>query len=300
MRHGFLLIDKPSGMTSHDVVAIVRKSLGERGIGHLGTLDPAATGLLVLAVGRKALKVLELFTTLSKEYEAHMLLGKTSTTYDGEGVIEVSPKRPGWEIPEQGTVQRVIQDHFVGRVSQVPPAYSAVSIGGRRAYDLARKGQDVQLAAREVHIAGCEILSYHYPDLKLLVQCGSGTYIRSLAHDLGKMLWCGGYLKALRRTKVGEWTVDEAVDPKKAEWGHVLPLKDVLKPLPSRELSEDEWDDVQHGRVIEAAVEHNTIAWKDGLPVAILVPVGEGMAKGRKVFGGEARKADLEDAGIDD
>jgi tRNA pseudouridine55 synthase len=274
-------------MTSHDVVAIVRKTLGERGIGHLGTLDPAATGLLVLAVGRKALKVVELFNALSKEYEAHVKFGQVSTTYDGEGVLETPPPRPGWEIPEQATVQRAIRDHFVGRISQVPPAHSAISINGVRAYDLARSGKDVEMPVREVEITSCDITKYDYPNLFLTVCCGSGTYIRSLAHDLGKLLWCGGYLKALRRTKLGEWSVKQGIDPKAAMWGHVLPLKDVLAPLPRRDFTDDEWDDVQHGRVIEATVEQNTIGWKDGLPVAILVPAGEGMAKGRKVFGGD-------------
>ncbi len=287
MRHGFLLIDKPAGMTSHDVVAIVRKALGERSIGHLGTLDPAATGLLALAVGRKALKVVELFNALPKEYEAHVRLGQVSSTYDGEGVIETPPPRPGWTVPEQATVQRAINDHFVGRISQVPPAHSAISIGGVRAYDLARSGKEVAMPAREVEIASCEITKYAYPDLFLTVCCGSGTYIRSLANDLGRILWCGGFLKALRRTRVGEWSVADAIDPKTATWGRVLPLKDVLAPLPRRDLTDDEWDDVQHGRVIEAQIEPNTIAWHQDLPVAILVPMGEGMAKGRKVFGGE-------------
>lgn len=284
MRHGFLLIDKPTGMTSHDVVAIVRRILSEKSIGHLGTLDPAATGLLVLAVGKKALKVVHMFEGLSKEYLADIRFGAESTTYDREGVITEVPPRAGWAIPEHVVIQRTIQDRFTGKVKQVPPAHSAVHINGQRAYDLARQGKEVAMPVREVDIEKCEIVSYKYPDLTLLIRCSSGTYIRSMAHDLGKLLYCSGYLAALRRTKVGDWSVDNAKGPKDIAWTDVVPMKDVLKDFPSRELSEQEFEEIKVGRNIEAEVEPDTIAWHDELPVAILVPAADGTAHARKVF----------------
>lgn len=284
MRHGFLRIDKPAGMTSHDAVAIVRRMLGERSVGHLGTLDPAATGLLVLAAGKKALKVVHLFGDLTKEYMADVRLGAVSTTYDREGVIEETPPKPGWEIPHEIVVQNLIADRFLGKICQVPPAYSAISIGGERAYNLARAGKEVDMPDREVEIRQCKILSYAYPDLRLQIACGSGTYIRSLANDLGTMLRCGGYLAGLRRTKVGEWSVEDAVAPDAAVWTSVLPLKEVLQTLPRRDLTDVEWEEIRFGRNIEAEVEPNTIAWCEDLPVGILVPAADGTAHAKKVF----------------
>lgn len=284
VRHGFILIDKPLNHTSHDAVAIVRRTLSERSIGHLGTLDPAATGVLVLAVGKKALKVVELFGDINKEYEAKVRFGKVSTTYDREGVIEDFAIGKGWVPPEQTQLQRLINERFVGKISQVPPAYSAIKIGGERAYRMARQGTAVDMPVRDVHIEECAIVSYAYPELTLRVRCGSGTYIRSLAHDLGQVLRCGGYLSALRRTKVGEWSVDNAVSPDRASWARVMPLKEVLRDLPSRELSAADYEEIRMGRNIEAEVAHNTIGWHDDLPVALLVPAADGTAHARKVF----------------
>lgn len=284
MRHGFLLIDKPSGCTSHDVVASVRKTLGERRVGHLGTLDPAATGLLVLAVGAKALKVVELFVGLAKAYDAEVRLGAVSSTYDGDGVIENVKPPAGWEIPEQAVVQRTIADRFLGKISQVPPAYSAVSVGGERAYRKAMQGRNVSLLPRKVEITECRVLSYAYPRLALHVACGSGTYIRSLAHDLGQLLHCGAYLEGLRRTAVGAWRVEDAVPPEGAVWARVLPLKDVLASFPRRELSEEDLAELRYGRDLEGDIAGQTIGWQGELPVAILEPKGEGGIHARKVF----------------
>jgi tRNA pseudouridine55 synthase len=284
MRHGFLLVDKPAGHTSHDIVAQARRVLSERHIGHLGTLDPAATGLLVLAVGSKALKVVELFSGLSKEYDADVLFGVVSTTYDADGVIEKISPPLGWEIPEQAVVQRTIASRFVGRIQQVPPAHSAVHVGGERAYHKARQGRGVNIPPREVEITKCTILSYTYPRLSLHVACGSGTYIRSLAHDLGQLLHCGAYLAGLRRTKVGEWSVEDATKPVNAAWAKVLPLKDVLLFLPKRDLMPDEFKNLQFGRDILGEVEKNTVGWCEGLPVAILEPKEPGMIHARKVL----------------
>ena len=286
MRHGFLLIDKPTGVTSHDVVAQVRCLLPERSIGHLGTLDPAATGLLVLAVGRKALKVVELFSFLSKEYEVSVRFGAVSTTYDAEGVIEVIPPPGGWEVPEQSVVQRMIADRFLGRFQQVPPPYSAVHVGGERAYRKARQGRGVDLPSREVEVVACAIEHYAYPELTLRVRCGSGTYIRSLAHDLGQVLHCGGYLKALRRTRVGEWELTDAVPPEEAAWTKVIPLKEVMAKQTCVELSDAQAADIRFGRAIPLEVEKDAIGWNGGLPIAILIPMKDGTrnCRARKVL----------------
>ncbi|MDO8648231.1 MAG: tRNA pseudouridine(55) synthase TruB [Candidatus Peregrinibacteria bacterium] len=284
MRHGFLLLDKHEGPTSHDMVSAVRRTLGERDIGHLGTLDPAASGLLVLAVGRKALKVVELFRSLPKEYTAGITFGRVSTTYDREGVIEDVQRKPGWEVPEQAVIQRTIADRFLGRIAQVPPAHSAVHVGGERAYRKARQGRGVALAPRDVEISRCKILSYDFPALTLDVACGSGTYIRSLAHDLGAVLGCGAFLSSLRRTKVGAWSIDAAVTEEDVAWSAVLPLKDVLQSFVGVPLTDAQWEDISHGRDIALDVTPDTIAWHAELPVAILVQAGEGKAHARKVL----------------
>lgn len=283
MRHGFLLIDKPKGPTSHDVVHTVRKRLPERDVGHIGTLDPAATGLMVLAVGSKALKVIEFFNGLHKEYLAEVTFGAVSTTYDGEGVIEPYPIKPGVPEPDHIAVRRMIDDRFVGNVSQRPPAHSAVHIGGKRAYELARKGEAVEMPERAVRIDSCTIVSYEYPMATLRVACGSGTYIRSLAHDLGETLRVGAYLSALRRTKVGDWSVEDAVQMDDVAWTDVQPLKEVLKHLPAVEITAAEMEDVKHGRSIAKAIETDTFAWFEGLPVAVLTNAG-GRVRPRKVL----------------
>ncbi len=285
MRHGFLLIDKPAGPTSHDIVAIVRRTLSERSVGHLGTLDPAASGLLVLAVGAKALKAIELFMGLSKEYVAGVTLGKVSTTYDQDGRIEDFPIKPGVPEPEIETVLRLIRERFVGKIRQAPPAHSAVHIDGERAYEKARRGEEVVMPEREVTIESCEVESFAYPNLKLRVRCGSGTYIRSLANDLGAALRTGGYLTGLRRTKVGEWQVEQAVAPEAIGWTKVTPMKEVLKSLPGIDLTDEQMAEIKQGRDIHASIEiPNTVAWHGGLPVALLVSSGHRQAHPRKVF----------------
>ena len=283
MRHGFLLIDKPLGITSHDAVAIVRRTLPEKHVGHLGTLDPAATGLLVMAVGTKALKVIELFNNLSKEYEAGVRFGSVSSTYDAEGVIEETAMKPGWVIPDESTIRNIIADRFLGRIQQVPPAHSAVHVGGERAYRKARQGKSVDIPPREVLVLACDVLAFHYPDLSLRIACGSGTYIRSLAHDLGQFMKVGAYLSSLRRTKVGDWSVQDASAPDAVKWTNVMPLKEVLASFPALPLSDEEMRDIGFGRSLKKEIAETTIAWHEDLPIAILEPK-EGVAHPRKVF----------------
>lgn len=286
MKHGFVLIDKPVGPTSHDVVQTVRNVLHESKAGHIGTLDPAASGLMVIAVGAKALKVIEFFNGLPKEYEAMVRFGAVSSTYDSEGQIEVIVRKPGVPEPDHIAVRRMIEERFVGRIVQEPPAFSAVHIDGQRAYNLARQGKDVVMPKREVDVRSCDIVSFEYPILTLRIACGSGTYIRSLAHDLGQLLRCGGYLESLRRTKVGGWDVKNAVKPDAVAWTDVVPLKDLLKSFPSIELDTDQAEAISVGKKIPLQIQPDTIAWFDGLPIAVLVPSSDNpeTAHARKVL----------------
>ena len=210
------MVDKPPGWTSHDVVAKVRRLISEVAgkkvkVGHSGTLDPAATGLLILVVGSYTKKAGE-FSKLDKTYEAELTLGKVSTTGDSEGQINTYRVVPG-VVPDRRPglqqVQAVLRT-FLGEIEQTPPAFSAIKIDGQRAYKMARAGEEVKLEPREVTIYEVSILSYEYPKLRLKTRVSSGTYIRSLAEDIGQKLGTGAYLSALRRTKVGDFDVKDA------------------------------------------------------------------------------------------
>ena len=203
---GFLVIDKQSGWTSHDVVAKLRGLLKEKKIGHLGTLDPLATGVLVVAVGREATKQIQFFMKLDKEYEVELELGKISDTYDVEGQIQET----GFDLStlDKKSVQTVLEG-FWGESLQMPPAFSAKKINGKKAYELARAGKPVELKAVQVHMQGKNI-EVDLPFVRFTVEVSSGTYIRSLAHDFGQKLGCGAVLTRLRRTRVGEFTLAEA------------------------------------------------------------------------------------------
>jgi len=205
-----ILIDKPAGMSSFGVVVRVRRVLSERGgkkvkVGHTGTLDPFATGLLILMAG-KATKRCNEFLKLDKEYEAEIVLGKVSTTGDSEG--EITKSYDG-EAVSREEVERVVKG-LVGEIEQRVPAFSAVKINGRRAYDLARKGIDIEMPVRKVKIYRIDILEYKWPMLKIRTEVSSGTYIRTLGEDIGKALGTGAYVRALRRTKIDKYSVEEA------------------------------------------------------------------------------------------
>ncbi len=203
--NGILVIDKPQGWTSHDVVAKLRGIYREKRIGHSGTLDPMATGVLVVFLGR-ATRAVERFEHDEKEYEAGLLLGTVTNTQDTTGqVIETRPA----EVPEAQL--RAVLDRFTGPQSQIPPMYSAVKIGGRKLYELARKGQDVERRPRAITIHELELLSYDGQEAKLRVRCSKGTYIRTLCHDIGAALGCGGCMSALRRTRAGRFTTADCV-----------------------------------------------------------------------------------------
>jgi tRNA pseudouridine55 synthase len=209
---GFLLVDKPPGPTSHDIVDIVRRALKTRRVGHAGTLDPFASGLLILAVG-KATKEISKFVGLDKTYEAVIRLGATSDTMDRTGKIE--PMACG--VVGEAAVQEILRK-FTGQIDQVPPMYSAKKVGGKKLYELAREGKEIERKPVRVTIHEIELLSHDWPYLKIRTRVSSGTYIRALAHDIGAALGCGAYLEELRRMAIGTHRVEDAatadhVDP---------------------------------------------------------------------------------------
>ena len=210
-KEDIILIDKPAGLSSFGVVARVRRRLSEQAgkkikVGHTGTLDPFATGLLIL-LANKATKLSNQFLKLDKWYEATICLGKTSTTGDPEGEITNQYVEV---IPTAEEVKTVVSK-FVGQITQTVPAFSAVKINGQRAYQLARRGEDVVMPTRQIEIYSLEILSYNYPELIIRTHVSSGTYIRTLGEDIGKALGVGAYLTALRRTQVGDYQIKNAV-----------------------------------------------------------------------------------------
>jgi tRNA pseudouridine55 synthase len=207
VRDGVVLVDKPEGPTSHDVVQVARRSLDERRIGHTGTLDPFASGLMLLCVGR-ATRIAEFLTGLDKSYVAVARLGVTTDTLDREG--KVVAEREGWQTLDERRVREALEP-FVGRIQQVPPQYSARKVDGVAMHRRARRGERVELPPRPVTIYELELVEMRPPDVRLRVLCSSGTYVRSLAGDLGESLGVGAHLSALRRTSVGSFQVDDAV-----------------------------------------------------------------------------------------
>jgi len=208
---GIFAVNKPVGITSHDVVDIVRKKTGIRRVGHGGTLDPLASGVLVIAVGRENTKRLDEFVKGEKEYIATIFLGANSTTDDEEG------EKQNVNIKIKPLISKIqeMSNLFIGKIMQTPPIYSSVKILGKPSHRRVRNGENIKLEPREVFIEDIEILEYDYPILRLNVTTGSGVYIRSLARDLGKKLGTGGYLKALIRTRVNNFMLSEAIDIEK-------------------------------------------------------------------------------------
>ncbi len=213
MDSGFILIDKPLGLSSHGVVNRLRRLSGIKKIGHAGTLDPQASGLMILAVAREATKNISKFVKMDKEYEAEIHLGVTTDTYDQEGQILSEYK--GEKIDKEKISAAL--SNFLGEQEQLPPMYSAKKINGQKLYNLARKGKEIDRPKSHITIHDLEILDYKWPILKLRVACSSGTYIRSLAADLGAFLGVGAYLSNLRRTKIGRFAIDQAVKLDKIE-----------------------------------------------------------------------------------
>lgn len=212
---GIIVVNKPKGPTSHDIVDQVRKITGIRKVGHAGTLDPLASGVLVVAIERENTKKINDIVKTEKEYIAKIKLGENSTTDDEEGkktvVVNVGADHLQPAIPSAASVEKVLKE-FTGKIQQTPPAYSAIKMKGKKAYEMARQGQDVKMEPRKVLIKQIELIKYEWPYLEIKVTCGPGTYIRSLARDIGEKLKTGAYLAELQRTRVGDYTIEQAVD----------------------------------------------------------------------------------------
>jgi tRNA pseudouridine55 synthase len=288
---GVLVVDKPIGLTSHDVVQIIRRGTGIRRAGHTGTLDPRASGVLVVLVG-PAVRLSEYVSASDKRYQATISMGTSTDTYDSEGTVTRTSPFDG--VTEDDFDQ--ILQQFVGEIEQVPPSYSAVKVKGKKAYELARKGEEVDLDARKIQVYSLEVLEWAPPEVVVDVYCSSGTYVRSLANDLGEKLGTGAHLIGLRRTKSGRFTLRDAVPLRRlqeafdaGEWyRHLIPAAEALSDWPLLELNADEVDLVRHGHRIPA--ESGAKGWARGVTeqgdlVALLEVIPEDEEwQPRKVF----------------
>lgn len=249
-RHAVLVVDKAAGPTSHDVVAAVRRVFGMRRVGHCGTLDPMATGVLVLCLGAYT-RLSDWLTKGDKEYETVFVLGARSDTGDRQGQIRVDADRP---LPGIAAVVSGLEQ-FKGQIQQVPPAYSAVKVAGVRSYKLARRQQPVALEPRLIEVKSIEVLAFEPPRLSLRIRCSRGTYIRSLAADLGEVLGCGAYVEELRRLRVGALNLGHARTVEQlrelAELDHLdeafVPVQEALGSLPFCVLNPSEAQVFGHG-----------------------------------------------------
>ena len=249
MIDGLAVVDKRAGWTSHDVVAVARGRLGERRVGHAGTLDPPATGVLLLGVGRVT-RLLRFVGALPKRYLAEMVLGVETSTLDAEGEVVATHDMSSVSDEEV----RAAAARFVGRIEQVPPMVSAVKVGGRRLHELARQGVEVERAPRPVDVHALEIEATPEPLVyRLDVRCSSGTYVRTLAADIGNALGGGGHLRALRRTEIGAFRVEAGRDVEELTITDLLPSRAAVDHLASVEVGDDLAAAIANGAVLERA-----------------------------------------------
>lgn len=274
---GLLNINKPQGVTSRDVVNSVQRILRGVKVGHAGTLDPLATGVLVVCVG-PATRLVEYVQRMRKQYSATFLLGKTSDTEDIEGQVMELAEPP---CPSRSEIEAALPA-FIGEIEQRPPAYSALKVSGRRAYELARKGRQVELQPRQITVHDITASRYAYPELELQITCGSGTYVRSLGRDLAQTLGTGAVMSALERTAIGGFRVEDAVAPDELSAENtadfLLAPRHAVCELPALELTSDEIRRIGNGMSIENRwrVEGPEIAAfnESGRLMAILTPRG--------------------------
>jgi len=283
-----LPVDKPEGPTSHDVVAVARKALGERRVGHTGTLDPFASGLLLLCVG-KATRLAEYFSGLDKEYEAEARLGVATDTLDRDGVVVA--ESDGWTGLTEDALEEALAG-LRGDIEQVPPQFSAKKVEGERAYRSARGGKRVELPPVPVTVTELTLTEVDLPLVRFRVRCSSGTYVRALARDLGAALGVGAHLTALRRTAVGAWSVegalklDDLADPARVASAAVQPLE-ALAHLPTLEVDGAAAGRLAHGQVVELPAATPAAGVVAVAHEGALVAVGEadeGVIRPRKVF----------------
>jgi tRNA pseudouridine55 synthase len=286
---GLLIIDKPTGPTSHDIVNLVRRGTGIRKVGHTGTLDPYASGVLLILLGGVT-RLAEYLLEVDKEYLATAQFGSATSTFDAAGRITAT--RP-FSFREESLVEKM--STFVGERLQVPPAYSAIKIGGRKAYDMARKGEDVELAPRKVNIYELELIRWESPNAVIRVRCSRGTYIRSLANDIGEAMGTHAHLVSLRRTRLGPFAVEHAttVDEIKRRfmdgtWEKAaMPSSAVLEGWQTVQLSQEDAVKLRNGIAIPAAPQSTGRARAidpEGELVAVLEADPTGTWQPRKVF----------------
>lgn len=256
IRSGFVIIDKPRGVTSFSMVSLVRRLSGVRRVGHAGTLDPLATGVLPVAIGPAA-RLIEYLDGEPKTYVARLRFGITTDTYDAEG--EVTSSRDASGVREEDV--RQVLPEFIGDIEQKPPLYSALKVAGKPLYRYAREGADVEVQPRRVHIDSIELLTFGGTEAEIEVRCGKGTYIRSLAHDVGERLRCGAHLAELRRTESGGFRIDDAFSPRELESlvaderleDAVLAPDRALERRPAAIFASPHVEDVRRGRDVEMA-----------------------------------------------
>ena len=287
---GVLVVDKPVGLTSHDVVQIIRKGTGIKRAGHTGTLDPRASGVLVILLG-PAVRLSEYVSASDKRYQATIRLGQSTNTFDSEGVVSGEPVDVS-KLSEEA-FEDLLQG-FIGEIQQIPPAYSAVKVQGKKAYERARNGEQVEMAPRTINVYSLELLEWAPPETVIDVFCSSGTYVRSLANDLGENLGVGAHLVGLRRTKSGRFTLRDAVSLRRlrdtfttGEWSQFLiPASEALGDWPAVEMSAEEVDKVRHGHRIPAS--EGSEGWARAITeqgdLVALVEHTEGEWQPRKVF----------------
>lgn len=272
MINGIVNIYKEKGYTSHDVVAVLRKVVGQKKIGHTGTLDPDATGVLPVCLGR-ATKVCELLTDHDKTYEALLLLGKTTDTQDISGEV-LEERDPGNLMEEE--VRSCIES-FIGEYDQIPPMYSALKVNGKKLYELAREGKTVERKSRKVQIHGIRILEMNLPHVRMEVDCSKGTYIRTLCHDIGEKLQVGGCMEELERTKVGRFLKEDAVTldevRQKMEQGEgaelFTPLDQIFAELPAVTVTDAKAWMSYNGNDLPERFLLEKEAWTDGQEVRV-------------------------------
>lgn len=271
---GFINLNKPTGITSHGAAEKVKKITGTHRVGHAGTLDPFATGVLVMAIG-KATKLVEFLRKDDKEYEAVICLGATSDTYDGTGQITETP--PPVPVPSGAQIASLLQQ-FTGEIIQQPPKFSAIKVHGTPAYKLARAGEEVDLAPRRITIHSIKLIEYRSPLVTINVHCSAGTYIRALAHDIGARLKTGAYLAALHRTQAGSFSIKDSIDLADLtdkNWPqYLLPPTVGIAHFPSYETTADGADRIKRGLKIKPSK-----GFAAG-PIAIMSPQKELIAIG--------------------
>lgn len=287
LTHGIVVLDKPAGITSRDAVDEACRRLRTREVGHCGTLDPLATGVLVLVAGR-ARRLQEMLSRSRKIYEATIRLGATSQTDDAEG--PVTPVESAGPPPAEEVVRTELAK-FVGDIEQRPPRYSAVKIDGERLYDLARRGAEIDAPPRKVRVHSIELLAFAWPDLRIRVTCAGGTYVRSIARDLGAALRTGGYLAALSRVESSGFRLSEATSLEALGPEHVLPLENALRHFPRVDIAASQALRLANGAVVHAeipplslAAEETIFGWVNGHAVALLKKQGPHRVRSQRLL----------------